>query len=926
MPTLVAALATLSLAGLATPNVARADTVPADGMRAANAVPPGESGFISLSSFAAVQAGAQSSYGPNFADQLPLYANWQYKPMQFQRTGTGTNPGGNAAATVYRDSSGVPQIYAASEDDLFYAMGYAMAQDRLFQMEAFRHVGHGTLAELTGASGIPMDEAVRRVSEGAAARTAELQKQPASVRSELSHFTAGINQYISEASTDPSKMPAEFVLLNDLPIKPWADDDTLAFGEYAGRFFGEFGHGELGAAKTYLDLVAKLGQPAAEKAFADLYPLDDPRAPHTIPDSSGTFPRHTGANVPGGGGAAGSPYVNHDPATLPPSADVASVEKLVDGQAATVSLLQRVLAIPRWGSNAIVESGSRTDNGNPRLYGGPQTGWAVPGFFWEVELHDPQRDQRGVTVPAIPLLVIGRNSDTAWTVTSGLDANSDLFVEQLDSSNNTYTNKGATRTVDAHSEQIGCNNPPTAAVGAIGFLRGGASGSPPATCPVMPTTINVYHTVHGAALADPDSTHHLYVRQSAIDGNLVTSLLAWDRAGQQHDPAAFGSALSSMALCFNFFYVDGHGTIGYWHVGKLPIRPGNVDPGLPMPGSGAYDWQGYEAFADMPHAVNPATGYLVNWNNKPARGWWSKSLDGVSTSVWGDEDQVSSLAAVVGGVQAPTFERFSLFARDVAYLDNRARVFMPYLTSALAASSDARLQALLPALREWDMQRVDRNGDGKYDTPAVVFFDRFVQFLLTGGLDATIGNANTLRLSGMSPCAAPPRCLTSVDNLLAPTLKFELNAEEVLLAALRGETSYDWFAAGGGAQSVLRTAAVKAADQLVAEQGGDVSKWNQTVETGDFSAQGAGSAQALAPLPNRGSYAQVAEPVVARSQGSGATGTGNVQSAAAGGGGAIGLVNTTGVSGDAAAAGLAAVGLTFAGAVAARKRRGWRSR
>jgi hypothetical protein len=122
---------------------------------------------------------------------------------------------------------------------------------------------------------------------------------------------------------------------------------------------------------------------------------------------------------------------------------------------------------------------------------------------------------------------------------------------------------------------------------------------------------------------------------------------------------------------------------------------------------------------------------------------------------------------------------------------------------------------------------------------------------------------------------------------------------------------------------VLRAAAVKAADQLAAEQGNDVSTWNETVETGAFSAQGAGSAQALSPLPNRGSYAQVAEPKVARSEGSNATG-GSVEAAAVGNSGAIGLVNTAGASGGAGAAGglaLAVVGLTVAGAVAARKRR-----
>lgn len=836
----------------------RAQTVPTDGARAVNVVPPGESGFISLPAFAQTTV-AGGDWGPNFSDQLPLYANWQYKPMQFEQTGTGTHPGGDAGATIYRDSHDVPQIYAASEGDMAYAMGYAMAQDRLFQMEAFRHVGHGTLAELVGASAIPMDEAVRRVSEGAQARAAELAAHP-DEKALLDRFSAGVNQYISEASTDPSKMPAEFVLLGDLPIAPWTDDDTEAFGEYAGRFFGEFGHGELSAARTYLDLVAKEGQPAAERAFEDLFPLNDPRAPHTVPDSSGTFPRHTGADVPTQ--FTGSRYANHDPSLLPSSAQLDPVEVQVDGQAAVVSELQRLLAIPRMGSNAIVESGNRSDDGNPRLYGGPQTGWAVPGFFWEVELHDPVRDERGVAVPAIPLLVIGRNRDAAWTVTSGLDANSDLFVEQLDSSNSTYTHDGRTLAVDKHTETIDCKNPPTAAVDAVGFLSGGASGSPPPTCPLTPTQVTVYHTVHGAGLADPDSGHHLYVRQSAVDNQLITSFQAWDNAGRQHDAASFGSALQPMALCFNFFYVDAHGEIGYWHVGRLPIRPGNADPTLPMPGTGAYDWQGFENFADMPHAVNPATGFMVNWNNKPASGWWSKQLDPSFSAFWGDENQVVPLSDTVKANPGQSFDRFGLFARDVAYLDNPARVFFPYVLPALQQSSDPQVQAILPYLQKWDMQRNDLDSSGNYSTPAVVFFDRFVEHLVEVGLEPVIGD-NALRITGMADCGSPPCPLVSVDNEAAPTYKLEIATLQLLLAQLRGETQFDWFGAQGGSTAVIQKAASDAARQLTAAQGNDVSRWNEPAEHAVFSSQGAGSVPDVVPLPDRGSYGQVVEPLAA---------------------------------------------------------------
>ena len=912
------ALAAAALACVATPLVAGAQAVPADRMHAVNVVAPGESGYISMQSFAAVQAGASSSYGPNFADQLPLYAGWQYKPFQFEKTGGGAAVTGDPGATVYRDQSGVPQIYADSETHLFYAMGYAMAQDRMFQMEAFRHVGHGTLAEITGVSALPMDEAVRQVSEGAAARAAELAKQPQWVRDELDAFSGGINQYISEINANPTVAPAEFVLLNDYPVQPWTADDTLAFGEYVARFFGEFGHGELEAAKVYLDLVGKLGQANAEKAFADLYPLDDPRAPHTIPDSSGTFPRHTGTPV--SATSPFSPYANHNPALLPPPADVSGASAQLTAQANAVTTLQRLLALPRWGSNAIVESGSRSDDGNPRLYGGPQTGWAVPGFFWEVELHDPQRDERGVTVPAIPLLVIGRNSDSAWTVTSGLDANSDMFLEQLDATNSTYVHDGATLQVQTDPETFRCNNPPTAALDVPGWLPGAAGGAPSPLCPVTPTTVTYYRTVHGPAVAGPDRSHHLYTRQSSLDGNLVTSLLAWDAAGQKHDAADFGAALQPMALCFNFFYVDSLGEIGYWHTGKLPIRPSNADPTLPMPGDGAYDWQGFESWSSMPHAVNPKTGFMTNWNNKPAKGWWSKALDPSQTSFWGDEDQQVDLNNVLAAGAGQSFDQFGQFPRAVAYTDNRARVLLPYLTRALQGTTDARLQAMLGSLQAWNAQRVDANGDGSYDTPAVVFFDRFMQRLLTLGLDPTIGDADTLQLTGMTACGGTGRCLESLDNLAAPTLKYEFSTEQTLLAALRGETQWDWFGASGGATAVLRAAALAAADELTTELGGDATKWNETVETGAWSAQGAGSATPLSPLPDRGSYGQVAEPLV-----NGGSAVSPLSASASGGAtvAAAGLVNTAAASAPAPAGALAV--LAFAG-VAARARRLRRSR
>lgn len=894
-------------AAIAPGSVARA-AVPADSrVRAVNVVPPGQSGFVSLAGFASGTAGG--SYGPGTADQLPLYAGWQYKSFQFVSPPGATSPAGDPAVSLARDGHGVPTIVAPTEDDAFFGIGYAMAQDRLFQMEVFRRVGHGTLASLIGASGLAMDEQVTRLSEGVDARAAELAAQPAPVRSRLHRFSDGINAWIGRASTDPTLLPAEFGLLGDLPIAAWTDDDTLAFGEYAGRFFGEFGGTELLAARTYLDLVASRGQSAGEAAFNDLFRLQDPLAPTTVPAADGSFPRHASAAV--ATGFAASAYANHDPSLLPPPPALAATEAAVDGRAAAVQTAQRLLGLPRFGSNAIIESGSRTADGNPLLYGGPQTGFAVPGFFWEVEVHDPQRDQRGVLVPAIPLMVIGRNADAAWTVTSGLDANSDVFVDQLDSANRTYLNNGAPVSVAEHDVPLACTNPPTTATSAItGLLPGG--GGPPALCPVPPVVVHVYRDpVHGAGLADPDASHHLFVKASAVDNQLLTSLTAWDAATQQHDAASFGAALAPMALCFNFFHADAQGQIAYFHVGRIPIHPANADNNLPMPGSGAYDWRGFEPFATMPHDVDPAQGFLVNWNNKPAAGWFSKSTlqESGAPNRWGTEDQVVDLAQVVGAAPPIGFDAFGQLPRAVAYTDNPARILLPFVLHALQGVSDPQLVAVRNALSAWNRQRSDVKPDlSGYSTPAVVITDRIVEHALADSVGSVVGPADEQRLAGIHRAGGPPAHLVSVDNLDAPTYKWELSVYHVLLDALQGRTAAGWLP--GGADAVLLQATREAAAELTAALGADVSAWNQAVEAAVFSAQGAASVANVVPLPNRGSYGQVVEPLRAAAT---ATATTTATGAAA--------VQVSPNTGAATVGGGAVVALGMLGAVLAARRR-----
>ncbi|HUZ28264.1 MAG TPA: penicillin acylase family protein [Solirubrobacteraceae bacterium] len=820
-----------------------------DRLTAVNVVPPGESGNTTTAAFTAATSGAAPTYGPNTQDQEPLYANWQYKPMQFSGQDQGTPPPGDQNVTITRDATwAVPTITAGSDSDLFYGIGYAMAQDRLFQMEAFRHVGHGTLASLIGASGIPMDEQVRQVTEGPAGLQAEWGALPAADQARLQRFVDGLNAYIAQVQNNPLTQPAEFALLGDVPIQPWTVADVLGFGEYAGRFFGEFDGGELVNAVLFEQLVRRYGERRAQVIFNDLLPVNDPHAPTSIDPRDGRFPLQLGRRVKSRFKA--SPYANQAPSALPPLAQLQPVAAHVAQSASALRRLQRLLAIPRFGSNAVLVSGRLTRDHKAMLYGGPQTGWAVPGFFWEVELHSPGRDERGVMVPAIPLMVIGRNQDAAWTVTSALDANADTYTVQLSPDNSTYMYRGRRLRVQSQTETIPCSNPPSNAASL-------ASGQAPQLCPSTPASITVYRTALGPAIAGPDSGHHLYVRHSVVDGRLVKSLSAWDAAGRQHTSQAFGQSLQNMSLGFNFFYADDHGTIAYWHTGAYPRRPANADPRLPLPGDGRYDWQGFQPWPAHPHVINPRSGYVVNWNNKPAVGWGSKNLlTGSEGGEWGDYWEVAPLAQDVPRRAPLTLQTLGQVPRDVAYVDDAARVFLPALRAALRTATGPQLAKIRAYLGAWDGNRDHVNLQANpptYSTPAIAFFDRFMEHLLRDGLEPVLGSV-WYRFGGLD---TPTGHLTSVDNLTAPTYKFEFPGYQVLAAALHGHDRYQgWMR---NRMALFRRAASDAAAELTATQGSDPAGWNEPAEQTTFSAQGAISVPPITPLMNRGSYGQVVE-------------------------------------------------------------------
>ena len=264
--------------------------------------------------------------------------------------------------------------------------------------------------------------------------------------------------------------------------------------------------------------------------------------------------------------------------------------------------------------------------------------------------------------------------------------------------------------------------------------------------------------------------------------------------------------------------------------------------------------------------VNPSTGFVANWNNKPAVAWYSKAVESgtLAPDRWGANHQVAPLVSDIQQLTSLSFDRAGQVPRDVAYIDNRARALRPYLLPALQQSGNATLQQVAQALAAWDLNRVDQGG-GKLHT-AATFFDRWVEHMLIDTFGASLGTdlSAVAGLNCTSPyCSAPTNNhFVSVDNGDAPTMKYELAIMHALYNALTGRNQYDFFA-GQGSNAVMVKAANDAVAELSQAQGSDPSQWSEPVESGAFGAQGAGSVPPLVPLPNRGSYGQVIEPLAA---------------------------------------------------------------
>jgi len=317
---------------------------------------------------------------------------------------------------------------------------------------------------------------------------------------------------------------------------------------------------------------------------------------------------------------------------------------------------------------------------------------------------------------------IGAGAHDAWSVTSGGTDNSDWYADAIDPAGHPgrYLFDGRWRRYACRTETIA-------------VYRQRAQNH------------RVCQGRHGPVYAASGDTA-LALRDAgaeAIDGT-VAGFLAVDTA---HSRAQFAATLPQFAGSFNFLYADQAGNIAYWQVGRVPVRARGDDPFLPHPGTGGDEWRGFLPWRAMPHVLNPARGWLANWNNKPEAGWPNSAYGFID---WGPVQRVQALTRQLAAlrphsVTAAALERINRITGQTAEspVGDEGNIavheLLPRLLSRVNSAADPRLPAIVRLLSQWNGQRIDANGDGSYDSPAVAIWQRWYPTFINHAFAAELG-------------------------------------------------------------------------------------------------------------------------------------------------------------------------------------------
>jgi penicillin amidase len=581
-------------------------------------------------------------------------------------SGTVRVEGISGTVDIVRDADNIPHIFATVKNDALFGLGYAHAQDRLWQMEFQRRIGHGRLSEIFGAVTIPQDRFLRTVGFGRAARAA-WDRLPAGTRDQVNAYIGGINAFL--AANHGSRLPPEFTALRFEP-EPWTGADVIVWTKMMAWDLSANYALEL----LRHDVMTRVGR----ERMQELFPAYDAPGPNIVdqaegePESTSVVPRQA------------PPAAPIEPAPGAPAAH-AFARMLREGHPAVGRFLASGSTAEAIGSNNWVVSGTLTASGKPLLANDPHLGAQIPSLWYLAHMSAGDFDVTGGTLPGTPAVAIGRNRFIAWGETNVAADVQDLYRERLDAAGAAAEYRGAFEPLRIVPEEIVVNGGDPVRL-EVRITRHG---------PLVSDAVNA----NNAASANPPATplEPLALRWTALDEDDET-LVAFMQLNEARDWTGFREALRHLvAPAQNFVYADTDGHIGYYAPGRIPVRASG-DGSIPPEGwSGEMEWTGWIPFEQLPHVYDPPNQFIVTANQRPLSG----SDPRLISLEYPEPYRARRIIELIkeAGTGGLTPDHFRAIQADVMSL--HAQTLLPILLEHVSPEGAPERQAL-ELLKQWD--------------------------------------------------------------------------------------------------------------------------------------------------------------------------------------------------------------------------------
>jgi len=500
---------------------------------------------------------------------------------------------------IVRNNANVPHIFGASDADVFFALGFAHAQDRLWQMTMLRRTAQGRLSEMFGERTLRTDELLRRFDLYTLAQSS-VGVQDAATREALDAYARGVNAWIGQVNVRARGRGAPEFFLFSNEIAAWQPADSIAIIKLMALQLSSHLEAEVLRARTSMLL--------GPERLRDILP-DDPGQGVT------SLPRY-GDVVPG---------------VLPGQMPV----RMADDPLSPFRHLALAGA-----SNAWAAAPGRSAAGGTLLANDPHLGFTAPAIWFLARLELSSGGVIGGTIPGVPAIIVGRSERLGWGLTTAFVDDQDVVLERINPENpEEYESAGTWKPFVTRRSIITVKDADPVTV----TLRWSESG------PVLPGS-------HYGLSAVTPAGHVAALSWTALSGadTSMTSAMRMMRAGSVAEAIKAGRLYVAPAQ--NLMVADKDG-VALQVIGAVPMRDARhqTQGRMPAPGSAPENrWQGIFPYDDNLRVVNPASGLLGNTNNKT----FDAPFPGHQSFLWGDTQRIQRWLTLMATREVHTRESF----------------------------------------------------------------------------------------------------------------------------------------------------------------------------------------------------------------------------------------------------------------------------